>query len=276
MALVITDDKYYKNIANKIREKIVSQSGIKPENMEEQIEEACANEWNKGWTEGHAEGYGEGFDIGVGDVWDSIQDGGKRTVYDYGFRSWGAEIIEPKHQIQTAALIATFYDCQKLKRLPNIIPGGDGFTNLQQACIRCYELEEVPFDIKMSSAASNINLQQCFYQCRKLKVVKFILSGNESNWKYTFEECNALENLNIEGIITASGIDLHWSTKLTKASIISIINALSSSATGTSITISKTAVNTAFQTTDGASDGSTSEEWLGLVATKSNWTISLK
>ena len=54
-------------------------------------------------------------------------------------------------------------------------------------------------------------------------------------------------------------------TKLTKASLTSIINGLSAETSGLTVSLSKTAVNNAF----------TDEEWATLIATKSNWTISL-
>jgi hypothetical protein len=65
------------------------------------------------------------------------------------------------------------------------------------------------------------------------------------------------------------------SDKLTHDSIASIINTLSATTAGQSVTFSVTAVNNAFETSSGAADGSTSAEWNALVATKSNWTISL-
>ena len=83
------------------------------------------------------------------------------------------------------------------------------------------------------------------------------------------------EYIGFEGTIGKGGLDLHWSTKLNKESLTSIINALSSDTTGLSITLSLTAVNNAFETSEGAADGSTSTEWINLIGDKSNWSISL-
>ena len=77
------------------------------------------------------------------------------------------------------------------------------------------------------------------------------------------------------GNTIASSLDMKSCTLLSKASITSIINALSSTTSGLTVTLSKTAVNTAFETESGGADGSTSQEWLALATTKSNWTISL-
>ena len=90
-----------------------------------------------------------------------------------------------------------------------------------------------------------------------------------------FTNCVNLENLTLEGTLSISGLDLHWSGKLSKTSVISVINALSETAADKAVTFSKTAVNTAFETSAGAEDGAESEEWLNLISQKSNWTITL-
>jgi hypothetical protein len=90
-----------------------------------------------------------------------------------------------------------------------------------------------------------------------------------------FYNCTDLTNLTMTGTIKANGMDLHYSTKLSKASIISVINALSDTTNALKVQLSKTAVNNAFETSSGVADGSTSEEWTTLIATKANWTIAL-
>ena len=65
------------------------------------------------------------------------------------------------------------------------------------------------------------------------------------------------------------------SKKLLKASITNVIEHLSVTASGQTVTFTQIAVNNAFETTAGAGDGSTSAEWQSLIAPKSNWTISL-
>jgi hypothetical protein len=76
-----------------------------------------------------------------------------------------------------------------------------------------------------------------------------------------------LKNVIFEGTI---GCDFNMSIApiLSKASITNIIEHLSTTTSGLSVTLSKAAVETAFGST-------TSAEWTSLIATKSNWTISL-
>ena len=89
-----------------------------------------------------------------------------------------------------------------------------------------------------------------------------------------FEQCYALKEVRFQGILSYS-LSLQYSAKLTKASILSLMTCLSDEATGKAVTFSQTAVDTAFETSEGAADGSTSAEWLALVEAHSNWTISL-
>ena len=114
-----------------------------------------------------------------------------------------------------------------------------------------------------------------FNGCSKLTTIPQLDTSNGTNFSNMFYSCSALTNLTIAGSINTSGMNLKSATKLSKSSITSVVNALSASASGKSITFSKTAVNNAFETSSGAADGSTSDEWLNLIATKSNWTISL-
>lgn len=60
-----------------------------------------------------------------------------------------------------------------------------------------------------------------------------------------------------------------------KRTIIQIVNALSNNVKGCTVTFSKFAVDTAFETSTGAADGSTSFEWETGMMSKSNWTFSL-
>ena len=80
---------------------------------------------------------------------------------------------------------------------------------------------------------------------------------------YAFENFQGLKHINVEEKIYGTvGFDR---CPLTKESITSIINALSSSAAGKTATFNEAAKEAAF----------TDEEWAELIATKPNWKISL-
>ena len=123
------------------------------------------------------------------------------------------------------------------------------------------------------------NLNNAFaYVGNYLKTIDLLIlkeDGSQTFNTSSFAGNSGVENITIQGVIGQPNIDAKGWTKLNKASITSFINALSSTTTGLSITLSKTAVNNAFETSSGAADGSTSTEWNALISTKSNWTISL-
>ena len=94
----------------------------------------------------------------------------------------------------------------------------------------------------------------------------------------TFSSANSLENIAINGLIT-SDIDLHWSTRLSQASIESILSAAyerpNPDANRITVTLSKTAVDKAYETTEGANDGSTGHHWVDGWAANANFNINL-
>jgi hypothetical protein len=116
-------------------------------------------------------------------------------------------------------------------------------------------------------------LGSAFSNAQKLVSVSFSNIHTNSTWDRAFEGCYALTDISFGGVI-GNSISLS-SSPLNKESITSLINALSSTSTSRTATLKKTAVNSAFETAEGLKDGSTSQEWLELIGTKSNWTISL-
>lgn len=98
------------------------------------------------------------------------------------------------------------------------------------------------------------------------------ISGTGSGGMFNY--CQALKEVRFKGVVKVD-LQLKESKKLSKTSIESIISCLSPDASGKTLTLSKVAVDAAFETSEGADDGSSSAEWLALVAAHSNWTISL-
>lgn len=121
-------------------------------------------------------------------------------------------------------------------------------------------------DTKVDIYANSLNITGMFYWARNLITIRKLVLYETTECKNAFTDCAALKNITIEGVI---GDNFNISASpLTKESITSIIDALSATVSGKTVTFSETAVNNAF-------GSSTSEEWLNLIATKSNWTISL-
>lgn len=100
-----------------------------------------------------------------------------------------------------------------------------------------------------------------------------ITSDDNSTLLNFFQNSHNLREVRFKGSINT--VMSMGNAKLSKNSILSLISCLSAEASGKTLTLSQTAVNTAFETSPGAADGSTSAEWLALVEAHSNWTISL-
>ena len=84
-----------------------------------------------------------------------------------------------------------------------------------------------------------------------------------------------MESVTFEGVI-GNNISFANSPALNKESIVSVIRALSDSASGQSVTFSLEAVDNAFYDADGeGAVGSESLAWQLLIDTKPNWTVTL-
>ena len=243
---------------------------------ESACEQARKEGYNIGYVEGESEGYSKGQADGIeqgkqaeyDEFWDLYQDSGKRTSYRYMFagNGWNNETFKPKYniistncqQMFTNSYIADLKACLESC---GVTLDTSKATNLTQAFAYCYKLITLP-KIDLSSAN---NSGSTFHSSSVLKTIEELVVSEKTMFSTMFNNCTALENMIVTGTIAQNGFNVQWSTKLSKASIESIINALSSTTSGLTVTISKTAKETAF----------TDDEWDSLITTKSNWTISL-
>lgn len=212
--------------------------------------------------------------------WDAYQENGNRTNYKYAFAgpAWSKETFKPKYDLVPVAGNNMFYSS-------NI--GGDFVELLDNLGIKL-DLSKVTglsatfgysyfTHLGIIDTSSSTTCYQMFVGCPYLVTIdKLILrTDGIQSFSNCFSECKSLENIIFEGVIGQNTFSMQWCTKLSKKSIISAINALSTKTTGYAAPFSLVAVNTAFETSEGAADGSSSEEWETLVATKPNWIISL-
>ena len=116
-----------------------------------------------------------------------------------------------------------------------------------------------------------------FNKCTKLHTIEMPLDfSSVTNATQCFDGANALVNVSLvkESLKVST---IFTSTLLSAESIQSITDGLATGVTGQTLTLSRTAVNKAFETSEGANNGSTDENsvWHNLIATKPNWTITL-
>ena len=208
------------------------------------------------------------------EFWDSYQQNGKRTDYRYAFYAgdgsyspWNDESFKPKYDIKPTIASGMFIKCQItnlkaiLENLGRIIDFSKS-TNVSSLFNSSVTITHLP-TMDFSSAT---DAQLAFAYASKLHTIDELIVGEKiTTITSAFAGCIVLENVVIKGTIKINGFDFKDCKKLFKASITSIINALSTTTSGLAVTLSKTAVNNAF----------TTDEWNTLIATKSNWTISL-
>lgn len=255
--------------------------------------------YEKGKTDGAAEGreigLEEGYDNGLDAAidaqaeflegkpqthydlfWDIYQLDGSKTFYAYAFAGagWRSETFKPKYPmapIGATGCEGMFYYFARIKSYDNEMID---FTEINKM-----------LDFSGCTKATNTFRNACiknlycdFSNCTQLTntfaidsggMIDFItLKVNEKTTSYTgtFSYASSLTDLKFtEDSVIAGSINLQWSKNLNKASIENIINVLSKTTSGLTITLSEEAVNDAF----------TAEEWETLEATKTNWHISL-
>ena len=231
-----------------------------------------------------ADGKQKGEDAAYNRFWDLYQREGTRKNYKMGFSGggWTKETFKPKYDIIATSAVSIFQMSSINASLSEILKENGvtltvPTTSMENAFVDSAFTE---ITIDTSTATSMVNT---FLQARNLTTLNLVLPTAESvAWYDTFYACTSLVNLKLTGKIysrkydsTGYAISLAWSKNLSKESIINVIECLDESVTGQLITFSLTAVNNAFETSEGAKDGSTSSEWTTLVESRPNWTINL-
>jgi hypothetical protein len=211
--------------------------------------------------------------------WNNYQQNGAEISYNYAFAyaRWNDNNFKPKHNIvpTTANYMFQNSEIKQLKSIlqaQNVILDTSKCTSLQSMFMSS-KIEHIP----AISCVGTTTLSNVFSYCNQVKTIeKFILKYEGLNtFTNTFVGCSELEHIIFEGVMGSNGLNLQWSTKLSKDSITSIINALSDTTTGLAVTLSKTAVNNAFGINlDDVTTYPEGSEYYNLRHSKDNWTIS--
>lgn len=215
--------------------------------------------------------YNEGVEAGrkaeYDAFWDAYQKNGNQTNYSYAFAGFGWEkTFKPKYNIRPKHATGMFIQNGLQKDLVTHLENLNVTLDLSQA----QNMDSIFYNayftrIGVVDATRCGNLSASFSYCNNLTKIDKIIVNENCTYSNVFSGCDKLENLTFEGVIAKNGLNFKWSTKLSKASITSVINCLSTTTSGLTVTFSKTAKETAF----------TASEWAMLAATRPNWTITL-
>lgn len=213
----------------------------------------------QGYTQGLEDGKQTEYDA----FWDSHQENGARVDYRFAFANgWKDDIYKPKYPIKPSGSVEGMYQLSQMSKV-------EGIDTSAVTSFRTMFYYSKVKEIGVIDISKGTNVQYAFSNMSNLeKISKLIVSENTVFASNTFTSDAKLTEIIFEGVIAQNGLNLQWSEKLSKVSIESIISCLSTTTSGLSVTFSKTAVNSAFGSAE-------SDEWKALIATKSNWTISL-
>ena len=250
MANIFIEESTMAAIGDAIRAKTGKSEGILPSDMPAEIESISvgAGDDDGSYDEGYVAGKKDEYDA----FWDTYQDNGARTSYTCAFygSGWRNANYKPKYPFIGLTTAASMYVGSRMTTITT------------------------PLDLSGCTDCSYM-----FSQCTSLRTITSINFGEKiTNANNMFASCKALTTIStIEGTI-ATNIVL-GSCPLDKETIKRLYKALSANASGKKITLKKTAVDAAFETSEGANDGGTSPEWLDMVdrdtGEKRNWEFIL-
>lgn len=204
--------------------------------------------YQKGFSDGQSQG-GGGADEAYGRFMDEYQANGTANDYRFAFAGprWTDNLFKPKYDIKPSSVYANnMFENSGIVNLKQCLLDADVILDLSKVTTPTYmfrqsSITDYPY-IDFSSATS---MTYAFYGCSGVNLT-LKLNAN-AKFMSTFQNASSFVNLIIEGTIGQNGFDVQWSAKLSHDSIVSIINALSSSVSGQTVTLSKTAVDNAFK-----------------------------
>ena len=242
--------------------------------MAEKIPEVYAN--------GKTEGITEGKQVALKEFWGHALNNGNGQSYvcTFGGNGWNKDNFFPQHDIKVKGSAYMMFREHAIDKTPyDLVERLDSLgvkLDFSECTIAQYTFYNANFTRLPVLDFRNVpTLSTTFSYVQAVTIDKIIVSASTKYSSGAFDPMGHLENLTIEGEIGQDGFNIKGSTKLSKASWYSIIDALSPTTTGLTITGSLASVRKAFETVEDHYNGDTSEEWTNLVNTKPNWTISL-
>ena len=223
---VVTDSRHYDEIAKQIKEygKLGDDVTFTPEEMHGQIgvEYVYYTGVNDGTEKGIQEGYASGFSQGEEqgrqeqneEFWMLMLNSGNRASYlrSFGGARWTDSTFTPPEDLKMVA------------------------SNMQ-ACFHSSQIENINIDIDITGVTTAAYMNGAFYSGKFKKIKRLIVSEETTFYDTAFYGCTALEEIRFEGTIGTLDFDVHWSTKLSKSSLLSILQACNKENAGLTIAL---------------------------------------
>ena len=204
MAIVTTDDKYYKDIANALRTHGEHEMLLTPGMMADAVNEVKIVQRAKGFQEGDLNGYEVGKQAQRDEFWAAVQNNGEITNYTRLFSNalWTDELFCPRYDFVTSSMYQCFMDNTSITRLD-------------------VKSDRTPLVIDASTISTSTGFNRAFYGMTHLVSINKIISRKEAPWSDAFKSCNILEEIRFDGII-GTDIDFSSCSVLSDESITSI------------------------------------------------------
>ena len=229
----------------------------------------------KVYESGKKVGIEEGKKAEYDAFWDTYQANGTRVNYGnaFGGVGWTDELFKPKYDMKPTDAYMMFRGTGITNIADLSVSLDFANTTNAQYMFQWASIQHIGV-IDMRKTTNTVGMFAYCYSLRKIDKLIFKDDGTQKITSDMFTSDSSLEDIVIEGVIGTNGFNVQWSTKLNKASIESVINALSADTSGLTLTLSKTAVNNAFGiNVDDASTYPEGSEYYILRQSKSNWNI---
>lgn len=223
-----------------------------------------------------------------GEFWNIYQNKGALTDYSEVFsgRGWTAEFFTPRYDIHPTSKATNMFahSAMAINLVSHLEALGISLITQHSTDLSgiYYDTDFTAVPPVVLGGTIDTTVWHLFSESDQLVSASieitqaFIDKGISVLWSQCFERCTALKDLSFSGGgVINQIIDLQWSTTLTKASISNVVNYLATDTTDLICRFSLAAVNVAFETAEGANDGTASEEWLTLIESKPNWSFAL-
>lgn len=186
-------------IADAIREKTNGTTPLTLDDMAASIPEV----YNKGFVDGQAQGSGDNY---YDTFWDAFQQNGKRTNYEYAFRSWDSAIINPKYKMKPSYASYMFFGVKSENS--DFVKDVD-FSTCEEVnyLFATSSFKNLPIlDFTYCSKANNA-FQHCYELVTIEKVIVGLFALFNTN---SFGLCRKLTEIRFEGVISGD-INFSWS-----------------------------------------------------------------
>ena len=231
--------------------------------------------YNIAFEEGEETGFNEGYDAHWSAFWDKFQitnKGAERTDYSYAFASfnpgagWNATNFKPKYDLNptNAAYMFYLFSTGYVASLITMLDSAGIGLDTSQCTNHSNMFAGSPVsEVPLIDLTNSTNAQNLFSGCLYLKKAEIKLAENTlSNYNNMFHSCQDLEDLIIDGTADKS-INLKSSSKLTNASVQSVIDSLKDLTGATSQTL----------TLHAAVGAALTDEQIETVTNKKNWSL---